>query len=126
MGYRIIVDDGCPVTGTGAAVAAYASIQGVKSVLNLSDTLTSTTARLHMINDGMQTTEELQNKIFLTAQRAGASYQMTSGVVAKLGLQAGKAFQNNDELIAFSEQLNKSFAIAGTSASVVLQLICIT
>jgi tape measure domain-containing protein len=97
--------------------AAYMSIRGVGMVLGLSDELTQTTARLNMINDGMQTTKELQDKIFLSAQRAGASYQMTSDVVAKLGLQAGKAFGSNDELIAFSEQLNKSFSIAGTSAS---------
>ncbi|GHV17682.1 membrane protein [Clostridia bacterium] len=96
--------------------AAYMSIRGVGMVLGLSDELTQTTARLNMINDGMQTTKELQDKIFLSAQRAGASYQMTSDVVAKLGLQAGKAFGSNNELIAFSEQLNKSFSIAGTSA----------
>jgi tape measure domain-containing protein len=97
--------------------AAYMSIQGVKMVIGLSDEMTQTTARLNMINDGLQTTKELQDKIFLSAQRAGASYQMTSDVVSKLGLQAGKAFSSNDELIAFSEQLNKSFSIAGTSAS---------
>ena len=41
-------------------------------------------------------------------------------------MQARGAFSSNDELIAFAEQLNKSFVIAGTSAqgvdSVMLQL----
>ena len=47
-------------------------------------------------------------------------------MVAKLGQRAGDAFSGNDELIAFSEQLNKQFVIAGASqmevASASLQL----
>lgn len=37
-------------------------------------------------------------------------------LVGKLGVQAGKAFTSNDELLAFTDQLNKHFAIAGTNA----------
>jgi tape measure domain-containing protein len=35
--------------------------------------------------------------------------------VSKMGLMAGEAFSSNDELIAFTEQLNKQFIIAGTN-----------
>ena len=97
-------------------VGAYLSLRGVKKVLDLSDELTNTTARLNMINDGMQTTAELQDKIYQSAQRSRASYQMTADVVSKLALQARDAFSSNDEAIAFAEQLNKSFVISGTSA----------
>lgn len=48
---------------------------------------------------------------------ARASYQTTTDIITKLGLQAGKAFKGNDELIAFAEQLNKTFAISGTEAT---------
>ena len=41
----------------GRAVAAYATMQTVTSVLDLSDQLTSTTARLDLMNDGLQTTK---------------------------------------------------------------------
>ena len=54
-----------------------------------------------------------------SANRARASYQTTADVVSKLGMQAGHAFSSNDELIAFSEQLNKSFVIAGADAQAV-------
>lgn len=107
-------------------VGAYASWQGIQKLVNLSDTYTQTAARLNMINDGLQTTEELQDKIFASAQRSRAAYQTTADTVAKLSLNAGDAFSSNDETIAFAENLNKLFAIAGTEqasiASASLQL----
>lgn len=87
------------------------------SLIDLSDEMTQTTARLNMMNDGLQTTQELQDKLYLSAQRSRASYSDTADMVAKLGMQAKNAFSSNDELIAFSEQLNKTFKIAGTDAS---------
>lgn len=99
------------------AVAAYATIQSVKMVLNVSDTLTSTNARLNLMNDGLQTTDELQQMIFQSAERARGSYQATADAVSKLGLMAGDAFSSSTEIIDFTEQLNKQFAIAGTEAA---------
>lgn len=99
------------------AVAAYATIQTVSAALNLSDQLTSTTARLNLMNDGLQSTQDLQNMIYLSAERARGSYQATADVVSKLGLMAGDAFSSSEEIIAFMEQVNKQFTIAGTEAA---------
>lgn len=99
------------------AVAAYATIQTVTSALNLSDQLTSTTARLNMMNDGLQTTAQLQDMIYLSAERSRGAYQATADAVSKLGLMAGDAFDSSAEIIAFTEQLNKQFTIAGTEAA---------
>lgn len=99
------------------AVAAYATIQTVTSALDLSDQLTSTTARLNLMNDGLQTTQDLQNMIYLSAERARGSYQATADAVSKLGLMAGDAFSSSEEIIAFMEQVNKQFTIAGTEAA---------
>ena len=99
------------------AVAAYATIQTLSAALNLSDQLTSTTARLDLMNDGMQTTQDLQNMIYLSAERARGSYQATADAVSKLGLMAGDAFDSSAEIIAFMEQVNKQFRIAGTEAA---------
>lgn len=87
-----------------------------KKIIELADTMTQTRARLDLMNDGLQTTEELQNKIVASANRSRAAYQQTADMVSKLGMQAGSAFKSNDELIAFAEQLNKSFVVAGTDA----------
>lgn len=99
------------------AVAAYATIQTLSAALNLSDQLTTTTARMNLMNDGLQTTQDLQNMIYLSAERARGSYQATADAVSKLGLMAGDAFGSSQEIIAFMEQINKQFTIAGTEAA---------
>lgn len=108
------------------AVGAFVGMQGLQKLFTLSDEFTQTTARLNMINDGLQTTEELTDKIYASAQRARAGYTMMADTVAKLSLNAGDAFASNDETILFAENLNKLFAIAGTEqasiASASLQL----
>ena len=99
------------------AVAAYASVQTIGKVMDLSDQLTSTTARINLMNDGLQSTQDLQNMIYLSAERSRGAYQTTADAVSKLGLMAGDAFSSSEEIIAFTEQLNKQFTIAGTETA---------
>lgn len=96
-----------------SAIAAFS----VKQVIELADSMTTTRARLDLMNDGLQTTAELQDMIMESANRSRASYQTTADAVAKMGVMAGDAFSSNEELIMFSELINKQFAIAGTSAA---------
>lgn len=98
------------------AVAAYAGLHAAGKVLNLSDQMTNTTARLNLIVDDGGSVEELQQKIRASAQSSRASYFDTANAIAKMGANAGAAFADNDELIAFMEQINKQFAIDGASA----------
>ncbi len=95
-------------------VAAYATVQTMGSIIELSDTVTQTTARLELIVDDGGSVEELQNKIFASAQVSRGSYLATADAVYKLGAQASQAFNSSDEIIAFTELLNKQFTIAGT------------
>ena len=94
----------------------YVSIQGAKQIIGLSDQMTQSTARLNMIVDDKGSVDALKEKIFAVAQDSRADYMQTMDLVGKLGLQAGKAFNSNDELLSFADQLNKQFAIAGTDA----------
>lgn len=100
----------------GIATTIGAAI-GVKKILELSDQMASTNARLDLINDGLQTQAELQDKIFQSAQRSRGAYAETASTVAKLGLLAGDAFKGNDEAIAFAELMSKSFKVSGASVS---------
>lgn len=93
----------------------YLSIQGMKNVINLSDSLTQTEARLNLIVDDGGSVDELQQKIFNSSEEARANYQETASVIAKLGLQAEKAFSSTDEIVEFSELMSKNFKIAGAS-----------
>lgn len=88
----------------------------LRAVTSLSDSVTSTTARLNLMNDGLQTTAQLQEQIMASANRARASYLETAQVVSKLGILAGKAFGSNTELIAFAELMNKNFVVGGAGA----------
>lgn len=99
-----------------SVVAMYAGAQGAKGLLSLADTMTTTKARLDLMNDGLQKTEELQNKIMESANRSRTSYQTTADAVSKMGIMAADAFNSNEEIIQFTELLNKQFTIAGTSA----------
>ena len=95
--------------------AAYLGINAAKGIIQLSDSLTMNTARLNLMNDGLQTTQELEDKIYKSAMRSRGSFLETADIVAKLGLRAGNIFKSNEEVISFSETLNKMFVIAGAS-----------
>jgi hypothetical protein len=91
------------------------SLASAKVAINAIDTTTLTNSRLNMINDGKQTNKQLQNKILNSADNSRSTYTTTASNVAKLGLLAGDNFANNDEIIRFSELLNKSFKVGGAS-----------
>lgn len=101
--------------GIGRIAGAAGVAFGIKGITNLSDTMTSTTARLDMMNDGLQTTDELQQMIYQSADNARAKYINTAAAVAKLGVLAGDSFNSSEEIVAFAEQMNKQFAIGGAS-----------
>ncbi len=88
----------------------------VKDFLGFSDTQAQINARLNLMNDGFQTTNELSEMIYQSALRSKAAYSDAADAVGKMGLNAGNAFSSNQELIAFTEQVNKQFKIGGASA----------
>lgn len=96
-------------------VGAYVGIRSLGAGIQATDTYVSNGARLDLINDGLQTQEELQDKIYQAAQRSRGEYNAMVNTVAKLGLLAGDAFKSNNELVAFTELMNKSFKISGAS-----------
>lgn len=98
-------------------VASYVSIQGLKKAVDLSDSLVSMRARLDRMNDGLQTTQELETMIYQSAQRSRGSFTDTMGLVSQLGTMAGDAFSSSKEIVQFAEQLNKQLALSGASGS---------
>lgn len=90
-----------------------AAVGATKLLVGMSDEYAQTTARLNMMNDGLQTTADLQKKILDAARDSRASYFAMADIVGKLGNQVKGVFSTNDELIAFSETLNKMFVVSG-------------
>ncbi|EGT3754165.1 tape measure protein [Clostridioides difficile] len=105
---------------------AYMGLKTIGGLANLSDQMTSTNARLNMINDGQLSDGGLNKMIFQSAERSRASYLDTAQIVSRIGMNAGSAFSSTREIVSFAEQLNKKFVIAGASTeemnSALLQL----
>ena len=96
-------------------IGLYAGIRTLKMGLDVSDNISQTTARLNMMNDGKQTTDQLQQAIFQSAKNSRAGFLDTASVVSKLGLLAPQAFNSNMETVKFSELMAKSFKVGGAS-----------
>lgn len=97
------------------AVTAYVSIQSVGKALNISDELVQTTSRLNMMNDSLQSTEELTNMVYAAAQDARGSFSDMASVVARFGNNAKDAFSSSAEVVAFADLVQKQMTIAGAS-----------
>lgn len=96
---------------------AFIGIRSVKKIVDLSDEMSSTTARLAAMNDGAQSTEELFNSVYAAAERSGGSISSMALFVSRIGNNARDAFSSNQEVIAFSELIQKQMTIAGASTA---------
>lgn len=103
------------VNAIRGAVSVFAIIKGIKETINISDSLTQTTARLDLMNDGLQSTKELTNMVYAAAQDARGSFDSMAALVARLGNNAKDAFANNTEVVAFADLIQKQMTIAGAS-----------
>lgn len=97
------------------AVLAFVSIQSIGKALNISDELVQTTSRLNMMNDGLQSIQELVNMVYAAAQDARGSFSEMADVVARFGNNAGDAFGSSEEVVAFADLIQKQMTIAGAS-----------
>lgn len=108
-----------PIAATTAAagITAVGTAVGIASgkLAEMSDKYTLISSRIAIMNDGMQSNKALLDMIYASANRARGSYYDMADTVAKLGTLAGEAFESNEEMIFFAEQLNKQFKIGGAS-----------
>lgn len=96
--------------------AAYLTVNTVKSALGASDELVQTTSRLNMMNDGLQSTQDLTNMVYTAAQDARGSFNDMADVVARFGNNAKDAFSSSEEVVQFAGLIQKQMTIAGASA----------
>lgn len=122
-GFNRSVRDGSSAADTlwnklkGIAITV-GGLSAIKNVIGISDTLTSTNARLNLLVDDGGSLAELERNVMAMSQRTRTSYFDTAAAVAKLGLNAGNAFDHDiNQVIAFMEQVNKQFVIGGANAA---------
>lgn len=96
-------------------VGAYLSIQTAGKILEMSDEITQTTSRLNMMNDGLQSTADLYNMVYVAANDARGSLGGMASVVARFGNNAKDAFSSSAEVVQFANLVQKQMTIAGAS-----------
>ena len=91
-------------------------VYSIKQLMNMSDQLVQTEARLGLMSMDGESIERLSDRVYLAAQRSRADYNTMASTVAKLGMQAGDNFSSNAEIVKFAENLNKIFVTSGLDA----------
>ncbi len=94
---------------------ALGGVMAVKKTISLADNVMTTNARLKLINDGEIDDEEFKKQIYEMSQRSRGDYSLNVDAVAKLGMLAGDAFDNNTEIVNFQEVLNKQMSLSGAT-----------
>ena len=97
--------------------AAYLTVQTMGKVLDVSDELVQTTSRIDMMNDGLQSTDELMSMIYMSAQDARGSFDGMADVVARFGNNAKDAFSSSEEVVQFANIIQKQMTIAGAGTA---------
>ncbi len=97
-------------------VGAYAGIQTIGNVINLSDQMSQTESKLGMILDKQTDINQMEKMIFQAAQNSRTEYQSTADMIGRIGNNAKGVFKSNAELVKFAEILNKKYIIAGASS----------
>ena len=87
----------------------------VKNIAEAADQQSTLNARINMMNDGLQSTAELQRMIYQSAQNSRGSYNNTANMVGKFGTLAPDAFSSSAEIVNFAEQINKHLTLSGAS-----------
>lgn len=93
--------------------AAIAGVMGAKQLLEASDQNAQITARLNLVTDAP---EQLKEQIYQSANDAKVAYTDSMNQVAKLGLLAKDAFNNTDEIVQFTNLMQKAFKVSGADA----------
>ena len=110
--------------GIKTLIASYAGFNALQGIAKTSDDLTQTTTRLGMMNEGfretggaLESTDDLVNLVYASAQDARGSFGDMAAVVAKFGNNAKDAFSSSAEVVDFANLVQKQMTIAGASTT---------
>jgi tape measure domain-containing protein len=87
----------------------------VDKIGDITSEITNAQSRLELVNDGLQSQDELQQMIYESARRSNSSYTETIASVARIGTSLRAAGATTQGVVGFSELLNKSLVLSGTS-----------
>lgn len=86
----------------------------LNTIFEKNDQFISLTAKLNLINDGKQTTDQLIKEVLELAARTRSDLSGTGNLISRLGMSGSPAFQSTKDVLKFSELFNKTMVISGT------------
>lgn len=95
--------------------SAWIGFQTVQTLVNWSDQLVSSKARLQQVTGSAEAAAVATDKIYAAAMRSRSAFADMSASVARLSALAGSAFSSIDEAIRFAETFNKQMVLSGAS-----------
>lgn len=84
-----------------------------ENIMNLSDSLIQTDNALNALTGDAEKTAALQDKIMNSANSSRVSYQSMAETVAQMGSGVNNPFSNTDEIVTFTELVNKQLSVSG-------------
>lgn len=93
---------------------AYLSIHALHEITEIGDELTTLRSRIDIMNDGLQTTEEVTTRIKQIAIQTGTNFFHTGEMVTALGIGAEESFGSTEKLLTATEKLQKMLVIDST------------
>lgn len=100
------------------AVFMLGALRGLQGLTNIADTMMNANARINNITGDLAKTKYYMDAIYQSAQRSRSGFMETANSVGKLATLAGSAFEGSmEQVIAFTELMNKMFVISGASAA---------
>ena len=111
------------MSSIGDIAKEYMNLENVKKVLDLSDQMSQTKARLGMMDaafqetgNGFGSTDGLTEAVYKSAQNSRGSFGDMAEIVASFGNNSGDVFGSSAEVVGFTNLLQKQMVVAGASA----------
>jgi tape measure domain-containing protein len=99
------------------ALGALAVGAAVKQFINLADTFTVIQNKLKIVTTGTQNLADTTEALFEIAKRTRSSFEATADSYSKFALSAKESGRSQEELLYFTELVNKAVIIGGSTAS---------
>ena len=102
----------------GAIYAVKEIFSTVSNIATKMDEINARSARADMVGGLFGTSgDNIESMVQQAANASRGNYGKMMNDVGKMGIMAKEAFANPKELVAFNEQLQKTFVIAGTGSA---------
>lgn len=99
------------------ALGALAAVAVVKQLIGLADTFTVLQNKLKIVTTGTENLGAVTDELFEIAKRTRSSFEETANSFSKFALSAKELGRSQQEILEFTELVNKAVIIGGSAAS---------